>query len=148
MTEYTLGLVFTHTFRELLLITRGEHAFHTNKSNGLGGKIIIGESPVECIVREVKEESGIETKESQWKFMGVINGITWKVWVFSTSVEKKVDFPTISEGTLRWHPSDALPENRVTNLTWIIPFVLEKWKDPTLQSFVVWYAGPAQHTTD
>ena len=33
--------------------------FHKNKWNGLGGKIIPGETPEECIIREVKEESGL-----------------------------------------------------------------------------------------
>ena len=30
---------------------------HKNKWNGLGGKLIPGESPEECVIREIKEES-------------------------------------------------------------------------------------------
>ena len=32
---------------------------HKNKWNGLGGKLVEGESPEECVKREVLEESGL-----------------------------------------------------------------------------------------
>lgn len=141
MTEYTLGFVFNISLAEVLLITRNKHAFHSHKANGLGGKIIIGESPKECIVREVNEESGIETKEDDWKFMGIINGTSWKVWVFATTTKKQEQFPTISEGQVSWHNCKNLPNNIVSNLSWIVPFCIDKLSEPSLQSFVAWYAG-------
>lgn len=147
MTEYTLGFVFTPGLKEILLISRGEHKYHSHKSNGLGGKIIIGESPVECVIREVKEEAGLETKEQDWKFMGVINGISWKVWVFSSVVDKKEQFSAIKEGTLAYYPITSLPENIVSNLSWIIPFCIDKLNDLSLQSFVAWYAGDVNQTS-
>ena len=36
--------------------------FHEGKWNGLGGKFEHGESPEECVIREVKEESGLLIK--------------------------------------------------------------------------------------
>ena len=33
---------------------------HQGKYNGLGGKFIAGETPLECVQREVKEESGLD----------------------------------------------------------------------------------------
>lgn len=36
-----------------------ENDFHQGKWNGLGGKFEPGESPEECVIREVKEESGL-----------------------------------------------------------------------------------------
>ena len=34
---------------------------HAGKWNGLGGKLEAGESPEQCVIREVREEAGIET---------------------------------------------------------------------------------------
>ena len=34
--------------------------YHQDKYNGLGGKFESGETPEECVIREVKEESGFE----------------------------------------------------------------------------------------
>ena len=36
-----------------------ENDMNKNKWNGLGGKLIPGETPEECVIREVKEESGL-----------------------------------------------------------------------------------------
>ena len=36
-----------------------DNDMHKNKWNGLGGKLMPGETPEECVVREVKEESGL-----------------------------------------------------------------------------------------
>ncbi|HMX95423.1 MAG TPA: NUDIX domain-containing protein, partial [Elusimicrobiota bacterium] len=33
---------------------------HAGKWNGLGGKFLPGESPEECVIREVREESGLK----------------------------------------------------------------------------------------
>lgn len=140
MQEYTLGLVFNIDLSEILLITRGTHAFHTNKTNALGGKIIIGESPIECVRREIFEESGIKTSDKDWQFMGIINGNTWKVWVFSAKIAQVEPVKATDEGTLSWTNTHQLPENTVRNLQWIIPFCKDKWNDPEVQSFVVWYA--------
>ena len=37
-----------------------QNDIHEGKWNGLGGKFEFGETPEECVIREVKEESGIE----------------------------------------------------------------------------------------
>ncbi len=37
-----------------------ENDIHKDKWNGLGGKLEQGESPEECLIREVKEESGLD----------------------------------------------------------------------------------------
>ena len=36
-----------------------ENDMHEGKWNGLGGKLEAGETPEECVIREVKEESGL-----------------------------------------------------------------------------------------
>lgn len=40
-----------------------ENDMHEGKWNGLGGKLISGESPEDCVIREVLEESGLTIKK-------------------------------------------------------------------------------------
>ena len=37
-----------------------ENDIHEGKWNGLGGKMEAGETPEECVIREVREESGLQ----------------------------------------------------------------------------------------
>ncbi len=43
----------------MLLRNKKPQDFHAGKWNGLGGKFELGETPEECVVREVREESGL-----------------------------------------------------------------------------------------
>jgi len=59
---------------------------HEGKWNGLGGKFIAGESPEDCVIREVKEESGLDITKPT--FCGVMtfpefkDGEDWLVFLF------------------------------------------------------------------
>ena len=39
-----------------------ENDYHEGKWNGLGGKLELGESPEDCVIREIKEEAGLAIK--------------------------------------------------------------------------------------
>ena len=60
---------------------------HEGKWNGLGGKFEPGESPEECVVREVREEAGLKIKNPRLKgvltFPGFAKGEDWYVFVFT-----------------------------------------------------------------
>ena len=86
---------------------------HKNKWNGLGGKVIPGETPEECIIREVKEESGLELIEPIFK--GIItfpkfDGLEdWIVFVFVAG-KFTGNLMQSSEGILKWIPNENLME--------------------------------------
>jgi 8-oxo-dGTP diphosphatase len=90
-----------------------ENDVHEGKWNGLGGKIEQGESPEECVIREVKEESGLEIKSP--KLHGFITfplfdgKDDWYVFVFTA--EKFTGMLIDSnEGKLKWIPNEKLYE--------------------------------------
>lgn len=141
MIEYTLAFIFSNDLSNVLLIKRGKHEFHTGKLNGLGGKIYIGESPKACITRESKEEGNVAVPEDAWKFAGVMTSPEWKVWVFTTTIEKQDMKKETQEGIVDWYPTENVPKDIVSNLQWLIPFSQDKLKHPELTSFVVWYGA-------
>jgi 8-oxo-dGTP diphosphatase len=77
---------------------------HAGKWNGLGGKFNAGESPEECIRREVEEEAGLTIQNP--KLRGLVmfpnfKGNDWYVFVFTTTefTGELIDSP---EGKLEW----------------------------------------------
>ena len=86
---------------------------HKGKWNGLGGKLISGESPEECVKREVLEESGLVIDFP--KLHGVItfpqfDGIDdWFVFVY-TADSFEGDLINSDEGVLNWIDSNKILE--------------------------------------
>lgn len=84
---------------------------HHGKWNGLGGKFEAGETPEECVAREVLEESGLQV--SQLHLSGFLSfpefkdGVDWYVFVF-TAVSEGGETIDSEEGELEWIPNDKL----------------------------------------
>ena len=78
---------------------------HQGKWNGLGGKLIDGESPEECVKREVLEESGLTIKNP--KLHGIITFPKfdkiddWLVFVYSSN-NFNGSLIESDEGELEW----------------------------------------------
>jgi len=88
-----------------------ENDMHQGKWNGLGGKLEAGESPEECVIREVYEESGLRIREPRLR--GVItfpafDGFEdWYVFVF-TAKKFTGRLTDSREGVLRWIPDEEV----------------------------------------
>ncbi len=81
---------------------------HEGKWNGLGGKLEAGESPEECVIREIKEESGLRI--SKPRLHGVLmfpefgekgSGEDWYVFVY-TAEKFSGKLADSREGVLSW----------------------------------------------
>lgn len=82
--------------------------------NGVGGKVAEGESPEECIIREVREETGLTISDPQLK--GILtfpnnhqSGESWYVFVF-VAREFSGKLAENYEGTLHWVPFDDIAD--------------------------------------
>jgi len=60
MVEYVLGFLFSDDLNSVVLIEKRKPAFQAGKLNGVGGKLEVGETINEAMVREFKEETGVE----------------------------------------------------------------------------------------
>jgi 8-oxo-dGTP diphosphatase len=111
VTEATLCEII-HRGR-ILLQRKSAGRFGEGKWNGPGGKVQPGETPLECIVREVWEETGLTV--SHLTEQGVVDFYfgekpepDWVVHIYTTStftgVPKGGD-----EGELKWFSVDEIP---------------------------------------
>jgi 8-oxo-dGTP diphosphatase len=88
-----------------------DNDMHMGKWNGLGGKFEEGETPEECAIREVYEESGLVVTNPQLKgiltFPGFSNDEDWYAFVFLIH-DYQGELVDSSEGILKWIDDSAL----------------------------------------
>lgn len=84
---------------------------HRGKWNGLGGKLEEGESPEDCVAREIREECGLELKEPRLRgvltFPAFKAGEDWLVFVY-TATRFEGTLGECAEGDLEWVEDAAL----------------------------------------
>lgn len=52
--------------------TKKEHDYNKNKWIGIGGKFENGESPEDCAVREIREETGLIVEHAELEYCGIV----------------------------------------------------------------------------
>jgi len=83
---------------------------HEGKWNGLGGKFEAGETPEECVIREILEESGLSIHNPKMRgllMFPAFKGNDWYVFVF-TATEFSGDLIDSPEGRLEWIPDEKI----------------------------------------
>lgn len=128
MMRYVLGFAFTANGR-VALIQKQKPAWQAGRWNGIGGKIEEGESPVQAMAREFREETGVDIPTSRWRLAGkMTNGSSpviypeakhpdsdeWIVHVFTTVRPEVMNVETKESETVRLWYLDAFthPVNR------------------------------------
>ena len=108
-------LCYIRQDNKTLMIHRIKKAndMHQGKWNGLGGKFEPGETPEECAIREIREESGLTVSNLILKgfltFPGFSNDEDWYAFVFIAS-ELSGELIDPPEGHLAWIDNDQLLE--------------------------------------
>lgn len=96
--------------------TKKENDINKDKWLGIGGKFEKNESPEECIIREVKEETGLILKSFRLRCIATYISTTWEteyMCVF-TSNDFEGELIECNEGDLEW-----IDKNEIINLnTW------------------------------
>lgn len=105
-----------------------ENDMHEGKWNGLGGKLESGETPEECVIREIQEECGLVLKNPSLKgiltFPAFDGNDDWWVFVFIAK-EFEGELTDSSEGNLAW-----VDDNELLNLNlWEGDKIFLKWLD-------------------
>lgn len=136
----TLLFVFTPGLSEVLLIEKNKPDFHKGLLNGLGGKNLENESDIACASRELKEESNLIIPEQNWKYYAHFHWQSWDVPVMAAVYSgKKSEAKSMEDNTVAWHACQPLPENCISNLTWLIPMAKDVLKGVKWKPVVVHY---------
>lgn len=136
MLKYTICFIKRHD--KILMLNR-EFPNWMGVWNGVGGKLEKDETPEACVLREIKEETGIELSNKDVTYKGKV---IWEVdqfrsggmYAFIAELPDTYDYPTPAkkaEGILDWKKIDWLlhPENAgVANVKYFLEQMLYEKK--------------------
>jgi 8-oxo-dGTP diphosphatase len=122
MQEYACGFLFSPDRKRVLLIRKNRPAWQAGKLNGVGGKLEAGESPIQAMIREFREEAHLPV--SSWQQILTLTGSDWKGHFFRAFGPIDEARPVTDE-QLEIHAVDALPRDTIPNLHWMIPLMLD-----------------------
>lgn len=137
MKKFTVGFMFDENLENVLLIHKNRPEWQMGKINGLGGKFEEGEESLDCIAREIKEESGLDTDKDKWVFIGNMYNdkllLDIYAYVHSGLDSKK----SLTDEELEIFPVNKLPKNIISNLSWLIPMAIDKVKNGEFEPFKI-----------
>jgi 8-oxo-dGTP diphosphatase len=134
---YVVGFLFDNRGENVLLIRKTKPPWMKGKLNGIGGKIEHGESPINAMIREFKEETGCNGP--LWKLLGTLENPDFEMYVFYDFSDRamleartQVDDVGRGEGTIEYvnyFPVFPHTIDRMPNLRWLIPMCLSHGSD-------------------
>lgn len=127
MFEYTICFIVQQD--KVLLLNREKPSW-MGSWNGVGGSLEDGETPEDCVLREVMEETAIKLEDV--KFKGVV---TWTVngkpsggmYAFISEIDESFEYDTprrVDEGILDWKRVDWILHPKNTGIAHNLPYFL------------------------
>lgn len=127
-TRYVLGFLFRENRTSLVLIRKEKPRWQAGLLNGIGGKIEGDESEYDAMVREFREETGVDTSKSGWRQFCEMSGDGFVVYCFkaldSDAWEKAASEET--ELVEKHHPDQLNQQDCISNLLWLVELALDE----------------------
>lgn len=109
---------------EVALIRKNRPDWQKGSLNGIGGKIEDGETPLDAMIREFREEAGLTV--TQWYSVVNMHFPDCIVHVFQARLDKSLMLLSLTDEKVEvWNVGDVLKyPHKIPNLHWLIPMAL------------------------
>jgi 8-oxo-dGTP diphosphatase len=129
--EYVVGFMFDDYGERVILIRKNRPEWQAGKANGVGGKVEPGEMPMAAMIREFREETGVETTSSDWENFAVMRGRDFEIAFYRGFNSKYFSAATTTtdEWIIKafiWNLDNTAEVHPVPNVKWLVPMALTK----------------------
>lgn len=128
--RWVAGLLFHEDLSYVALVRKNRPKWQAGRLNAIGGSVEEGETAFGAMVREFKEEAGVEIND--WKEFAWLYG-DWGTVVFYRAFkpsETLLKVRTMEDEEIIFLPTDYLPyDEMIPNLSWIIPLAMYRHDD-------------------
>lgn len=127
--EYVAGFYFRDG--EVLLIEKQRPNWQKGKLNGIGGHIEKGETAIEAMVREFKEETGCSITAERWSMFCKLSNMNndFTVYFFrADALDTDIAAKSMTDEKVVWVECSKLI-NTIPNLQWLIPMASVKQRN-------------------
>ena len=122
--------------RRVVLIRKNRPEWQAGRLNGVGGHVEPGETPVEAMRREFREETGLDV--DGWEHFATILWSTGETYFYRRfAADDLIDaVRTVTDEVIEVHPMEDTPWNDgVAALSWLLPLAL--YPTPLAQAVVI-----------
>lgn len=129
---YVAGLMFSECRNWVGLIEKIKPRYQAGKLNAIGGKIELNETPIDAMIREFFEETGVQTDPDTWQPFVLLHNNHFQVYFYTAFTDKLQQANTTTEERVAITRVRDIPlYAHLPNLQWLIPLALDKSLDRT-----------------
>jgi 8-oxo-dGTP diphosphatase len=120
---FVLALLYSLDHHQVVLMRRTRPSWQAGRVNGLGGRLMPGETAAMAARREVREECGVDVAE--WREVLVWEDAEYVMHVLRGESERAREARTVEDQEVFLADVNALPNNVIDNLRWLVPLALD-----------------------
>jgi 8-oxo-dGTP diphosphatase len=124
---HVVGFLFRNRNNHVALIRKTKPAWQAGKLNGIGGKIEAGETPLQAMRREFKEETGADVED--WRHFCTLIFRDARIQFFvAHEGEHPIALKSTTEEPVAWYGTGQrqVYDEGIPNLRWLIPMAIDK----------------------
>lgn len=128
MINYTVGFLFSCDLKRVALVRKNRPQWQAGLLNGIGGKVEVGELPLDAMIREFYEEAGVVINE--WNhFANMSEAGCFSLDVFATAGDVDSVCTKTDELIDVFEVVDIQTLTTVENIPWLILLAVDVLQD-------------------